>query len=160
MRPFLGGGEMIDIVSETHVTYNEIPHKFEAGTPPIAEAYGLKVALEYLTKHSKKAIATHEDALLAYATEKLRDMKGLKILGTAQKASVISFTLDYAHAHDVATILDQQGIAIRAGTHCAMPLLKHYGVSSTCRVSFGMYNTFADIDALYEGLKKVEMLFL
>ncbi len=160
MRPFMGGGEMIVEVSEDVVTYNEPPHRFEAGTPPIVQAIGLGYALDYMEKIGRAAIAEHEAGLAAYAAERLRAVNSLRIIGNAPgKGGIFSFELAGIHAHDVSMVIDRQGIAVRAGTHCAMPLLKRFGVTSTCRASFGMYTTRAEIDALADALDHARKFF-
>jgi cysteine desulfurase / selenocysteine lyase len=160
MPPFLGGGEMIRVVTEDTVTYNEAPHRFEAGTPPLVQAIGLGEALNYINSVGKPAIRAHEDALVRYAHQKLGEINSIHIIGKArQKASVVSFAFENAHAHDVATVIDRQGVAVRAGTHCTMPLLARFGVTATCRASFGMYNTMEEVDALAAALRKAETLF-
>lgn len=160
MRPFMGGGEMIDDVSEDAVTYAEPPHRFEAGTPPIVQAIGLGVALDYMEKVGRAAIAEHEAGLAAYAAERLREVNSLRIIGNAPgKGGIFSFELAGIHAHDVSMVIDRRGIAVRAGTHCAQPLLKRFGVTSTCRASFGLYNTRAEVDALAEALDYARKFF-
>jgi cysteine desulfurase/selenocysteine lyase len=160
MPPFLGGGEMILDVTEDNVTYNDPPHRFEAGTPPIVQAIGLGAALEYMQGVGREAIAAHEADLAAYAQERLSAINSLKIFGTAPgKGAIFSFEIEGIHAHDISMIIDREGVAVRAGTHCAQPLLSRYGVSSTCRASFGMYNTRAEIDALAEALIKAHPFF-
>ena len=160
LPPYQGGGEMIRTVAEDAITYNDPPHRFEAGTPAIVEAVGLGAALEFMMNLGRENIAAHEAELTAYAQERLGAMNALRLIGTAKdKGGVIAFEMKSAHAHDVATIIDRQGIAVRAGTHCAMPLLARFGVTSTCRASFGLYNTKAEIDALAEALAKAEMMF-
>ena len=160
MRPFQGGGEMILDVSEEEVTYAAAPHRFEAGTPPIAEAIGLGAALDYMRSVGREAIAAHEHELLTYATERLSRINSLRIFGTAPgKGAIISFELKGIHAHDVSMVIDRSGVAVRAGTHCAQPLLARYGVTSTCRASFAMYNTHAEVDALAEALEKARSFF-
>lgn len=160
MPPFLGGGEMIREVSETNVTYGEPPHRFEAGTPPIVEAAGLGAALAYMMRIGRERIAAHEAELGAYAQKRLGELNSVRIFGTAPgKGAIVSFEVKGAHAHDVATILDRYGIAVRAGTHCAQPLLARYGVTSTCRASFAMYNRLDEVDRLVEGLVKAEQFF-
>ncbi len=160
MRPFMGGGEMIVEVSEDIVTYNDPPHHFEAGTPPIVQAIGLGYALDYMEKIGRAAIAEHEAGLAAYAAERLRAVNSLRIIGNAPgKGGIFSFELAGIHAHDVSMVIDRQGIAVRAGTHCAMPLLKRFGVTSTCRASFGMYTTRAEIDALADALDHARKFF-
>lgn len=160
MPPFLGGGEMIRTVTEETVTYNEAPHRFEAGTPPLVQAIGLGAALDYINSVGKAAIRAHEDDLVHYAQERLSEMNSVRLIGTARhKSAVVSFAFANAHAHDVATVIDQYGVAVRAGTHCTMPLLARFGVTATCRASFGMYNTRAEVDALVTALRKAETLF-
>jgi cysteine desulfurase / selenocysteine lyase len=160
MPPFNGGGEMIEAVTVDGVTYNEAPHKFEAGTPPIVEAIGLGAALNYVTRVGRDAIRAHEDRLSAYAHERLGAMNSLRIIGRAKgKGAILSFEMKGAHAHDVATVIDRAGVAVRAGTHCAMPLLARFGTTSTCRASFALYNTLDEVDKLAEALVKAERLF-
>ncbi|QOZ69015.1 cysteine desulfurase [Bradyrhizobium arachidis] len=160
MRPYNGGGEMIREVSREIVTYGDPPHKFEAGTPAIVEAVGLGAAIDYVNSIGKERIAAHEADLTAYAQEKLREINSLRLIGTARgKGPVISFELKGAHAHDVATVIDRQGIAVRAGTHCVMPLLERFNVTATCRASFGMYNTREEVDHLAQALLKARDLF-
>lgn len=160
MRPFQGGGEMIFEVTEDAVTYNDPPHRFEAGTPPIVQAIGLGYALDYMDKVGREAIARHEADLAAYATERLRDINSLRVIGNAPgKGGIFSFEIEGLHAHDVSTVIDRRGVAVRAGTHCAMPLLKRFGVTSTCRASFGMYNTRAEVDALADALEYARKFF-
>jgi cysteine desulfurase/selenocysteine lyase len=160
MPPWQGGGEMILSVSFDEVTYKEPPLRFEAGTPPILEAIGLAAALDYVDAIGPEAIAAHESALLGYATERLMAIEGLRILGTApEKASIVSFVLEGAHAHDVGTLLDRQGIAVRVGHHCAQPLMSVLGVPATARASFGLYNTLAEVDRLAEGIEKAREFF-
>jgi len=160
MPPWMGGGDMILSVSFEKTTYNALPYKFEAGTPNIADTIGLAAALEYVASLGLENIAAHEHDLLTYATDRLQQIDGLRIIGTArQKASVISFTLEGVHPHDIGTILDQEGIAIRTGHHCAQPLMMRFNVPATGRASFGVYNTRAEADALVEGLRKVIEVF-
>jgi cysteine desulfurase / selenocysteine lyase len=160
MPPWQGGGEMILEVTEDLVTYNEPPHRFEAGTPPIVQAIGLGAALRYMQGIGREAIAAHEADLRAYAMEQLGAMNSIRIIGTApDKGAIIAFEMKGAHAHDVATVIDRAGVAVRAGTHCAMPLLARYGVTSTCRASFGLYNTRGEVDRLVEALRKAETMF-
>ncbi|HVL72058.1 MAG TPA: cysteine desulfurase [Beijerinckiaceae bacterium] len=160
MPPYQGGGEMINEVRCEGITYNEPPHRFEAGTPPIVEAVGLGAAVRYMMALGRDRIRAHEHALSAYAHERLRAMNSLRIIGDARdKGAIISFEMKGAHAHDVATVVDRQGVAVRAGTHCAMPLLERFGATSTCRASFGLYNTMAEVDKLAEALQKAETLF-
>ncbi len=160
MQPYQGGGEMIDIVTTDTITYNTPPHRFEAGTPPIVQAIGLGAAVDYVEDIGREAARAHEAELTAYTLERLGRINSLRLIGTASgKGSIFSFEIAGAHAHDVATILDRYGIAVRAGTHCAMPLLKRFGVSSTCRASFGLYTGKDDIDALVEGIEKARTFF-
>ena len=161
MRPFLGGGDMIREVTRETVTYNTPPMKFEAGTPGIVQQIGMGVALDYLMGLGMENIATHERALRDYARARLKGLNWLNIQGdSAGKGAIFSFTLQGpAHAHDISTILDKKGIAVRAGTHCAMPLMQHFGLSATCRASFAMYNTPAEVDALVEALEFCHELF-
>jgi len=160
MQPFQGGGEMIVDVTEDIVTYNDPPHRFEAGTPPIVQAIGLGYALDYMEKIGRAAISAHEADLRDYAHERLSAINSLRIFGTAEgKGSIFSFELEGIHAHDVSMVIDRQGVAVRAGTHCAQPLLKRFGVTSTCRASFGMYNTRAEVDALAEALDHARKFF-
>lgn len=160
MPPFLGGGEMIGEVTRETITYNDPPHRFEAGTPPIIEAVGLGTALDYMQAIGRDKIAAHEKALGDYAMQRLGEMNAIRIFGRAPgKGAIVSFELKGAHAHDVATIIDRSGVAVRAGTHCAMPLLTRFGVTSTCRASFAMYNTLEEVDKLAEALRKAESLF-
>jgi cysteine desulfurase/selenocysteine lyase len=160
MRPFQGGGEMIEDVSMDRVTYNHPPHRFEAGTPPIVQAIGLGVALDYMDRIGRDAIAAHEATLRDYAHERLGAINSLRIFGNAPgKGAIVSFELQGIHAHDVSMLIDRSGVAVRAGTHCAQPLLKRFGVTSTCRASFGMYNTTAEVDVLAEALEKARKFF-
>lgn len=160
LPPFLGGGEMIREVSEDSVTYGEPPHKFEAGTPAIVPAVGLGAAIDYVQSIGHANIAAHEKMLLDYATEKLSRINSLKFYGRArEKGAILSFEMANAHPHDVATVIDRQGVAVRAGTHCAIPLLKRYGCTATCRVSFALYNTKEEVDALAEALLKAQDMF-
>jgi cysteine desulfurase/selenocysteine lyase len=156
MPPYQGGGDMIKSVSFEKTVYNDLPYKFEAGTPNIAGAIGLGVALEYLDGLGLDRVAAHEHALLVHGTERLTALAGLRLVGTArEKASVLSFLVDGAHAHDVGSILDREGIAVRTGHHCAMPVMTRFGIAATARASLAVYNTREDIDALVEGLAKV-----
>lgn len=160
MPPYHGGGDMISQVSFEKTVYKDIPYKFEAGTPHIAGVIGLGAAIDYLTQLDLTRIAAYEDELLTYATQAVTEVAGLKIIGNAQhKANIISFTLDKAHPHDIGTILDHQGIAIRAGHHCVMPVMEFYKVPATARASFAFYNTKEEIDILVDGLKKVQEIF-
>jgi cysteine desulfurase/selenocysteine lyase len=158
--PFQGGGEMIEDVAMEGVTYNHPPHRFEAGTPPIAQAIGLGAAIDYVESIGRARIAAYEAELRDYAQERLRGVNALRILGNApDKGAIISFELAGIHAHDVSMVIDRAGVAVRAGTHCAQPLLKRFGVTSTCRASFGLYNTRAEVDALVEALEKARTFF-
>ncbi|PZA11867.1 cysteine desulfurase [Rhodopseudomonas palustris] len=160
MRPFNGGGEMIREVAQDWVTYGDPPHRFEAGTPAIVEAVGLGAAIDYVNSIGKERIAAHEHDLLTYADQRLREINALRIIGSAKnKGPVISFEMKGAHPHDIATVIDRQGIAVRAGTHCVMPLLERFQVTATCRASFGMYNTREEVDQLVSALIKARDLF-
>lgn len=160
MPPYQGGGDMIRRVTFEKTEYNVLPHKFEAGTPHIAGVIGLGTAIDYLMAIGFKKINAHEKALLNYVTQKLHQISGLKIIGNApNKVGVISFTMEQAHPHDIATILDHEGIAIRAGHHCAMPLMERFKLPATARITFGLYNTFDDIDRLIDGLVWVNQIF-
>jgi cysteine desulfurase/selenocysteine lyase len=160
MPPFNGGGEMIREVHQDYVTYGEPPHRFEAGTPPIVQAIGLGAAIDYINSIGKSRIRAHENSLLAYAQAKLREINSLRIIGTAaEKGAIVSFEMKNAHAHDFATVIDRAGIAVRAGTHCAMPLLERFGVTATCRASFALYNTHDEVDALARALTKAQEFF-
>jgi cysteine desulfurase/selenocysteine lyase len=160
MPPFLGGGDMISSVSFDGATWAEVPHKFEAGTPAILEAIGLKAAIGFVEEAGYEAIAAHEAALTDHALARLSAVPGLRVIGQAQdRGGVVSFTLEGAHAHDVATLLDRQGIAVRAGHHCAEPLMRRLGVDSTARASFGIYTTAEEIDALADTLVRVREFF-
>jgi len=160
LPPYEGGGEMIVTVSEDAVTYNDPPHRFEAGTPAIIEAVGLGAGLDYMMALGRERIAAHEASLRDYAMQRLGEMNSIRIFGKAEeKGAIIAFEMKGAHAHDVATVIDRSGVAVRAGTHCAMPLLARYGVTSTCRASFGLYNTLEEVDRLVEALRKAESLF-
>jgi cysteine desulfurase/selenocysteine lyase len=157
MRPFNGGGEMIREVHEDRVSYGEPPHKFEAGTPPIVQAIGLGAAIDYLQSVGKPRIQAHERDLVGYAHERLREINSLRIIGQAKsKGAIVSFELKGAHPHDVATIIDRAGVAVRAGTHCVMPLLTRFGVTATCRASFALYNTRQEVDTLVQALRKAQ----
>ncbi len=160
MPPYQGGGEMIASVSFDKTTYKDAPHRFEAGTPAITEAIGLASAIDYVSTIGLNRIAKHEKELLDYATEKLRAINSLKIIGTApHKAGIISFVMEGAHPHDIGTILDRHGIAIRAGHHCAQPLMDQMGLAATARASFGLYNTREEVDALVKAIEKVREIF-
>jgi len=160
MQPYQGGGDMILTVSFEKTTYNTLPYKFEAGTPNIAGVAGLAAAAEYLTALGMEQVALHEDALLKYAQSRLSEFEELKIYGTAvHKAAVISFLFGDVHPHDIGTILDQSGVAIRTGHHCAQPVMDFFGIPATARASFGIYNTKEDVDQLVNGLKKIKEVF-
>ena len=160
MSPYQGGGGMINTVSFEKTTWADLPDKFEAGTPPIAQAIGLGEAIDYINSYGIKVIGDHELDVLNYAMQKLASIEGLKLIGTAPgKVSVISFTMDCAHPHDIATIIDQNGVAVRAGHHCAQPLMERFDLPSTARASLGLYNTREDIDLLAESLEKVQEIF-
>ncbi len=159
MSPFEGGGEMIETVTRDEVTYNGAPHRFEAGTPPIVEAIGLGAAISWLEAQDRQAIHLHKQALLARATDALRSVNGLTLHGTAPgKGPVLAFSLQGSHPHDLAQILDRYGVAIRAGHHCAQPLMSHLGVSATSRASFALYNTFEEVDVFVEALSKARLM--
>jgi cysteine desulfurase/selenocysteine lyase len=161
LPPFNGGGEMIREVFEDKVTYGEPPHKFEAGTPPIVQAIGLGAAIDYVNAIGKPRMRAHESGLVTYAHERLREINSLRILGTTRdKGPIVSFEMKGAHPHDVATIIDRSGVAVRAGTHCVMPLLARYGLSASCRASFGLYNTRSEIDTLAQALIKARDFFV
>ena len=159
MPPFNGGGEMIREVFEDHITYGDPPHKFEAGTPSIVQAIGLGAAIDYVNSIGKPRIRAHEAEVLRYAHERLREINSLRIFGVAEdKGPIVSFELKGAHPHDVATIIDRVGVAVRAGTHCVMPLLARFGVTATCRASFAMYNTRDEVDCLARALIKAQTM--
>ena len=161
LPPYEGGGDMIEHVAVDRITYNKLPHKFEAGTPAFVEAIGLGSALNYMMQIGRERIAEHEAQLGRYAQERLSALPWLKIHGEAPgKGAIISFSIDGLHPHDVATIIDRSGIAVRAGHHCAQPLMERLGVTATCRASFAMYNTFAEVDALTAALVKAHDLFV
>jgi cysteine desulfurase/selenocysteine lyase len=161
MRPFLGGGDMIREVTRDTVTYNDPPMKFEAGTPGIVQQIGMGVALEYLMDLGMENVAAHEATLRDYAQARFKGLNWLNVQGNAPgKGAIFSLTLEGpAHAHDISTVLDKKGIAVRAGTHCAMPLMEHLEVTATCRASFGLYNTTDEVDRLIEGLELCHELF-
>jgi cysteine desulfurase/selenocysteine lyase len=160
LPPFLGGGEMIREVCESTVTYGEAPHKFEAGTPPIVPAIGLAAAIDYVRSIGKARIRAHEDELLKLATDRLSRINSIRILGRArEKGAILSFEMKGAHPHDVATIIDRSGVAVRAGTHCALPLLNRFQTTATCRASFALYNTPQEVDTLADALVKAQDLF-
>jgi len=161
MQPFKGGGDMIASVTFEKTTYAAIPHKFEAGTPPIAGAIGFGAAIDYLESIGMDDIAAHEHELLSYATERMAEIKGLRIIGTAaHKTAVLSFTLDGIHPHDIGTILNEDGIAVRTGHHCAQPVMEYFKVPATSRASFAFYNTRSEVDALIAGIRNVQKVFL
>jgi cysteine desulfurase/selenocysteine lyase len=160
MPPYMGGGEMIDTVTEDRVTYAAPPHRFEAGTPPIVQAIGLGAALGYIDKIGRRRIAAHETRLGDYAHDRLRGIPGLRIYGTAKgKGAIVAFNLAGAHPHDISTVIDREGVAVRAGTHCAQPLLARFGTTATCRASFALYNTLAEVDKLHDALQKARTFF-
>ncbi len=160
MPPYQGGGDMIDVVTFEKTTFNSLPHKFEAGTPSISAVIGLSQAVDYINHVGIETIKKIEDELLEYGTKKLLSIPGLKIYGTAKnKASVISFGIEGIHPHDIASLIDKEGVAIRTGHHCAQPLMKFFGVPATCRASLSIYNNQQDIDQLHAGLVKVKTFF-
>jgi cysteine desulfurase/selenocysteine lyase len=160
MPPYQGGGDMIRAVTFEETVYNDVPFKFEAGTPHIAGAIGLAAALDYLGRLGLEAVGQYEHELLAYATEAVSQVRGLRIIGTArQKGAILSFVLDRAHPHDVGTIMDHEGVAIRAGHHCAMPVMQHFRIPATARASFACYNTREEVDSLVQAIQKVRELF-
>lgn len=160
MTPYQGGGEMILDVHEDEITYAKTPHRFEAGTPAIVQAIGLGHALDYMMDVGLENIMAHEAALAEYADQRLRQINSLKLVGTAKnKGAIFSFAMEGAHAHDISTIIDRYGVAVRAGTHCTQPLLERFGLTSTCRASFGMYNTLDEVDALADALTKASEFF-
>jgi cysteine desulfurase/selenocysteine lyase len=161
MPPYQGGGDMIASVSFEKTTYNSVPHKFEAGTPNIAGVVGFGAAVDYLTQFDMTAIGAWEHELLVYATDAVRNMAGLRVIGEAtNKAGVLSFVMDGVHPHDIGTILDREGVAIRTGQHCAQPVMDRFGIPATARASFALYNTHDDVDRLVAGLHKVRELFV
>ena len=156
MPPYQGGGDMIRTVSFEKTTYNSLPYKFEAGTPHIAGVIGLGAALDYVSGIGMDAIAAYERDLLEYATQQVGGIAGVRLIGTArEKAGVLSFVMEGAHPHDIGTILDREGIAVRAGHHCAMPVMERYGIPGTTRASFALYNTREEVDTLVAGIAKV-----
>jgi len=160
MPPYQGGGDMILTVTFEKTTYNDVPYKFEAGTPNIAGGIGLGAAFDYVTHIGIEQIAAYEHDLLVYGTEALSQLPGLRLIGTArEKASVLSFVIEGIHPHDIGTVLDKQGIAVRTGHHCAQPVMDWFNVPATTRASLAFYNTTAEIDALVAGLKKVKEIF-
>ncbi len=157
LPPYRGGGEMISIVTQEDITFADVPHKFEAGTPPIIEAVGLSAALKYMTSFDRNEIVAHENDLLHYATEQLSSLNSIRFFGTSEnKGSILSFELIGAHAHDVSMIIDRSGVAVRAGHHCAQPLMDRLGVAATARASFAMYNTREEVDILVEALHRAK----
>jgi cysteine desulfurase/selenocysteine lyase len=160
MPPYQGGGDMIREVTFRKTTYNDLPYRFEAGTPNVAGVIGLGAAIAYVNAVGLEAVAAHEHVLLAYATEQATEIVGLRIIGTAtDKASILSFTLDGVHPHDVGTILDFEGVAVRTGHHCAMPVMARLGVPATVRASFALYNTCEEVDALFRAVRKAQEVF-
>jgi cysteine desulfurase/selenocysteine lyase len=160
MPPYQGGGEMIARVWDDHSTWNQIPHKFEAGTPNVEAAVGLAAAMDYIERIGRPAVAAHESALARHAVARLTELEGVRVYGPApERAGVVSFTLADVHPHDVATVLDQDGVCVRAGHHCAQPLMRRLGVAATVRASFYLYNDAADVDALIGALRKAAALF-
>jgi cysteine desulfurase/selenocysteine lyase len=160
MPPFMGGGDMIASVSFARSTWNVLPYKFEAGTPHIEGTIGLHAALDYIEAVGFEAIGAHERDLLEYATRQVEAVDGVRLIGTApEKASVVSFVMDVAHPHDIGTIVDREGVAIRTGHHCAQPVMERFGIPATARASLAMYNTREDIDALVRALWKVREVF-
>jgi cysteine desulfurase/selenocysteine lyase len=160
LPPFLGGGAMIESVTRDAITYGTLPTRFEAGTPPIVEAVGLAAGLDYMMAFGRDQIAAHEHALTEYAHARLGDFNWLRLHGTAPgKSGIVSFSIAGVHPHDVSTIIDRAGVAIRAGHHCAQPLMERFGVPAMCRASFGLYNTTADVDALATALVKAHDFF-
>ena len=159
-RPYQGGGEMIVEVTKDGVTYADPPARFEAGTPPIAQAIGLGAAIDYVESVGRAAIHAHEEAVGSYAAERLRRLNSVRVIGDAVgKGAIFAIEMQGVHAHDVSMVIDRAGVAVRAGTHCAQPLLQRFGVGSTCRASFGMYNTKAEADVLVEALEKARDFF-
>jgi cysteine desulfurase/selenocysteine lyase len=161
MNPFKGGGDMIASVTFEKTTYNTIPYKFEAGTPPIAAAIGFGAAIDYLSSVGLSTIEAYEQNLINYATEQINNIPGIRIIGSAaEKVAVLSFSIDGIHPHDIGTLLNQEGIAVRTGHHCAQPVMQHFKVPATTRASFSFYNSMAEIDALIAGIQKVQKVFL
>jgi cysteine desulfurase/selenocysteine lyase len=160
MPPYQGGGEMISSVTFEKTLYNKLPFKFEAGTPDVSGAIGLGAAIEYMNEVGLDRIAEYEHELVAYATQKIPAIPGVHLIGTAQeRAGVVSFVIDRIHPHDIGTILDQEGIAIRTGHHCAQPIMQRFGIPATARASFAFYNTKEEVDALAQGILKVKEVF-
>ena len=161
MNPFKGGGDMITSVTFEKTIYNTIPHKFEAGTPPIAAAIGFGAAIDYLSSIDLSTIEAYEQSLINYATEQINNLPGIRIIGSAaKKVAVLSFSIDGVHPHDIGTLLNQEGIAVRTGHHCAQPVMQHFKVPATTRASFSFYNSMAEIDTLITGIQKVQKVFL
>ena len=161
MKPFKGGGDMIASVTFEKTTYNTIPHKFEAGTPPIAAAIGFGAAIDYLSSVGLSKIEAYEQNLINYATEQINNLPGIRIIGSAaEKVAVLSFSVDGVHPHDIGTLLNQEGIAVRTGHHCAQPVMEYFRVPATTRASFSFYNSMTEIDALISGIQKVQKVFL
>ena len=161
MNPFKGGGDMITSVTFEKTIYNTIPHKFEAGTPPIAAAIGFGAAIDYLSSIDLSTIEAYEQSLINYATEQINNIPGIRIIGSAaKKVAVLSFSIDGVHPHDIGTLLNQEGIAVRTGHHCAQPVMQHFKVPATTRASFSFYNSMAEIDTLITGIQKVQKVFL
>ena len=161
MRPFIGGGDMIREVTKDNVTYNDPPHRFEAGTPAIVQMIGLGAAIDYVTELGIENIAAHERSLRDYAQERLDGLNWLTVHGRSKtKGAIFSFAMEGAHPHDISTVIDRKGVAVRAGHHCAQPLMTHLGVTATCRASFGLYNTKAEVDVLVDALETCRELFL
>jgi cysteine desulfurase/selenocysteine lyase len=161
MPPYQGGGDMIDTVTFARTTWAPPPARFEAGTPPIAEAIGFGAAIDYLNALDRLAVAEHEEALLGYAMARLAEIPGVRLVGTApQKAAVQSFVMEGAHPHDLATVLDRQGVCVRAGHHCAQPLMEALGLAATARASFALYNTMDEVDALVRALYRAREVLL
>ena len=160
MPPYQSGGDMIASVTFEKTTFKKAPHRFEAGTPAIAEAIGLGAAVDYVGAIGLDNISAHEEGILQYATERLSEVEGLRIIGTArEKASIISFVMEGVHAHDLGTFVDRQGVAVRVGHHCAQPVMERYGVAATARASFGLYNTREEIDVLIDALNSTKEFF-
>jgi cysteine desulfurase/selenocysteine lyase len=161
MPPYQSGGDMISSVTFEKTIYNKLPYKFEAGTPDIAGVIGLHAAIQYLSSLGMDKVAAYEHDLLTYATEAVAGIAGVRLIGTAkEKASVLSFVVEGVHPHDIGTILDQEGIAIRTGHHCAQPVMERFGIPATARASFGLYNTRGEVDALVEAIQKVREVFV
>ena len=160
MPPYQGGGDMIKMVTFERTLYNDLPHKFEAGTPNIAGVIGLGAAIDYISRIGLNAIAAYEHELLAYGTAALQEVKGLTLIGTArEKTSILSFVMDGIHPHDIGTILDHEGVAIRTGHHCAMPVMDFFKIPATARASLALYNTREEIDTLVRGLASTRKIF-